>query len=389
MYKRQGAERTTGSYVPLDKRGKNDTLVNAVYWQGGLVNGVGHSYDLSAWDKYVTEYVGGTTRAYYHVRIRQGGTKRLRLAHGGWYWELKLQIDRHNMTIIEAAGTALAPVVVEQMVVAPAERYDVLVTADQPCGNYTIIWHSHAEDEHGYLGEAEGNFTAVLEYVDCYWYEPAGGSRNSSRGRRDSPAPGATAAHPKLPFAVSTLTSREWMSTKEIPTGLFRAAPTEPSPPAAADREIKFHVYPQPPTGLADDGIVWNFDNVTFASPTVPLYVTKGHYYVVNDGPERTTVVDIALGAVVDLIVCLQGVDMHSIHLHGNKFWVLAVGDLPYDAHTAVDNLVDPPLLDTVLLTTRTYLKLRFVADNPGMWHFHCHLLIHMQHGLQLSLIHI
>jgi hypothetical protein len=26
---------------------------------------------------------------------------------------------------------------------------------------------------------------------------------------------------------------------------------------------------------------------------------------------------------------------------------------------------------------------LRFVADNPGMWHFHCHLIFHMIQGLQ------
>ena len=27
---------------------------------------------------------------------------------------------------------------------------------------------------------------------------------------------------------------------------------------------------------------------------------------------------------------------------------------------------------------------MRFVADNPGMWHFHCHLIVHMNIGLQM-----
>ena len=27
---------------------------------------------------------------------------------------------------------------------------------------------------------------------------------------------------------------------------------------------------------------------------------------------------------------------------------------------------------------------LRFVASNPGMWHFHCHLVTHMEEGLQV-----
>ena len=51
-----------------------------------------------------------------------------------------------------------------------------------PCGNYTILWQSHAEDEHGSLPEAEGNFTAVLEYVDCYWWGEPG--RAAARGER-------------------------------------------------------------------------------------------------------------------------------------------------------------------------------------------------------------
>ena len=91
-----------------------------------------------------------------------------------------------------------------------------------------MVWHSHAEDEHGALGEAEGNFTAVLEYVDCYWYEPAGASRNASRGRRHAPAPGATARHPALPFAPATLTGRAWISTKDVATGLFEVGTTGP-----------------------------------------------------------------------------------------------------------------------------------------------------------------
>ena len=119
--------------------------------------------------------------------------------------------------------------------------------------------------------------------------------------------------------------------------------------------------------------------------PTVPLYVTKGKSFVSTKSGDATTVVDLDYGEVVDIILMLDGIDMHSIHMHGNKFWVLAVGDLPYtgNSETVVDNLVDPPLLDTVLISSKTWTKLRLKADNPGMWHFHCHLLIHMFQGLQ------
>ena len=135
-----GTARTTGGALGLANRGFNTSLVNALYWAGGLVNGVGHSWGLTAYDRYVTEYAGGATNAFYHVRVAQGSTTRLRLAHGGFYWELLLQIASHNVTVIQADGASVMPVVVESMVIAPGERYDVLLTADRPCGNYTILW---------------------------------------------------------------------------------------------------------------------------------------------------------------------------------------------------------------------------------------------------------
>ena len=39
-----GTARTTGGALGLASRGFNTSLVNALYWQGGLVNGVGHAY---------------------------------------------------------------------------------------------------------------------------------------------------------------------------------------------------------------------------------------------------------------------------------------------------------------------------------------------------------
>ena len=41
----------------------------------------------------------------------------------------------------------------------------MLVTADKPCGNYTVLFHGHAEDKNGDLPQITGNFTAVLEYA--------------------------------------------------------------------------------------------------------------------------------------------------------------------------------------------------------------------------------
>ena len=63
----------------------------------------------------------------------------------------------------------------------------------------------------------------------------------------------------------------------------------------------------------------------------------------------------------------------HPFHLHGLHFEVLAVNGEP------------PPFKmveDTYNLRIRDRLRIRVVADNPGDWMFHCHVIEHMKTGL-------
>jgi len=48
-------------------------------------------------------------------------------------------------------------------------------------------------------------------------------------------------------------------------------------------------------------------------------------------------------------------------------------------------NATNPLRRDTVLMPAYTWTVLRFVADNPGMWAFHCHLSWHMAAGLLMQ----
>ena len=69
----------------------------------------------------------------------------------------------------------------------------------------------------------------------------------------------------------------------------------------------------------------------------------------------------------------------HPIHLHGHVFRLLTVNGKPA-AHR--------PLLDTVLLDPNARAEIAFVADNPGDWMFHCHVLEHQASGL-MALIRV
>lgn len=82
---------------------------------------------------------------------------------------------------------------------------------------------------------------------------------------------------------------------------------------------------------------------------------------------------DIALGDVVVLRVWNDTRWEHGMHLHGHHFWVRSTefGDVPRDV-----------LRDTYLMAPGERADLVFVADNPGLWLFHCHMMEHHAAGM-------
>jgi FtsP/CotA-like multicopper oxidase with cupredoxin domain len=63
----------------------------------------------------------------------------------------------------------------------------------------------------------------------------------------------------------------------------------------------------------------------------------------------------------------------HPMHLHGHSFRVISRNGEP-TRHRE--------WLDTVLLHRRERAEIAFVADNPGDWMFHCHILEHQAGGM-------
>jgi FtsP/CotA-like multicopper oxidase with cupredoxin domain len=63
----------------------------------------------------------------------------------------------------------------------------------------------------------------------------------------------------------------------------------------------------------------------------------------------------------------------HPMHLHGMTFRVLSRGGKPVPGR---------PWSDTVLLAPNETAEIAFVADNPGDWMFHCHVLAHQESGM-------
>lgn len=62
----------------------------------------------------------------------------------------------------------------------------------------------------------------------------------------------------------------------------------------------------------------------------------------------------------------------HPIHLHGHSFKVLGSNKRDLPVHHA----------DTVLLQPRERLDVALLADNPGDWMLHCHIIEHQESGM-------
>jgi FtsP/CotA-like multicopper oxidase with cupredoxin domain len=67
----------------------------------------------------------------------------------------------------------------------------------------------------------------------------------------------------------------------------------------------------------------------------------------------------------------------HPMHLHGHSFKVLTRDD------TAAGGAVWG---DTVLVPPRQTIEIAFVADNPGDWMLHCHVMDHQVAGMMTVL---
>ncbi len=66
----------------------------------------------------------------------------------------------------------------------------------------------------------------------------------------------------------------------------------------------------------------------------------------------------------------------HPIHLHGMAFKVIS----------SDRKQITPYFTDTYLLGKNERAKIAFVADNPGVWMFHCHVIDHMETGLMAAI---
>ncbi|KAG9679669.1 conidial pigment biosynthesis oxidase Abr1/brown 1, partial [Aureobasidium melanogenum] len=94
-------------------------------------------------------------------------------------------------------------------------------------------------------------------------------------------------------------------------------------------------------------------------------------------------------GEVVEVVMNNLHSNLHPMHLHGHQFQVLErslpkAGSFP----GTYSNLPPTPIRrDTLMVQNEGYAVVRFRADNPGIWLFHCHIELHVEAGFSATFI--
>ncbi|CAL5039067.1 unnamed protein product [Urochloa decumbens] len=309
-------------------------------------------------------------------------TYRLRLASTTSLASLNLAIGNHKLTVVEADGNYVDPFAVDDIDLYSGDSYSVLLTTDQdPSSNYWVT-----VGVRGRLPKTPPAL-AVLNY------------RPNAASKLPSLAPPVTPAWD------------DYAHSKAF-TYRIRARAGTPPPPATADRRIEL-LNTQ---NKMDGGIKWSINNASMVLPATPylgslkLGLNKSGLAAPAPAPEtfsrgydlrsppanpNTTagpnVYALAHGATVDVVLqnanalAANVSEVHPWHLHGHDFWVLGYGEGGYRGDAADEarlNRRDPPLRNTVVIFPYGWTKIRFVADNPGVWAFHCHIEPHLHMGM-------
>ena len=103
---------------------------------------------------------------------------------------------------------------------------------------------------------------------------------------------------------------------------------------------------------LVRAGLVWAMNGVAAELPREPLVAASR-------------------GETVRISMVNDTAWPHAMHLHGHHFRRLDAGGRP------------GPLRDTVLIDRNDTVEIAFLADNPGSWLLHCHMLEHAASGMR------
>ncbi|MCJ1474803.1 hypothetical protein MMC13_003463 [Lambiella insularis] len=313
------------------------------------------------------------------LNIQPGKTYFVRVISMAAFAATYLQFDQHDMTIIEIDGVYTQPQTVSSLYVTAAQRYGVLMKAKNTTNqNYAFISSFDLNMFDSVPAYLNPNVTGHLVYND-------------------------SAPLPAEPVVQAFNTYNDFDLIPQDQQSLL------PSPDKVVAINFGFMVMD------GQNRAVMN--NVTYVPQKVPTlytalttssFATNPLVYGVNS---NSYVLD--YNSIVEIRLANYDTNSHPFHLHGHQFQVIyrsppdvlpgtsspaqvseasdstasntPISSSPVPNYTASRSV--PMRRDTVQVYAGGYIILRFKADNPGIFLFHCHIEWHVEAGMTATMI--
>jgi FtsP/CotA-like multicopper oxidase with cupredoxin domain len=170
------------------------------------------------------------------------------------------------------------------------------------------------------------------------------------------------------PVRAGTLTPDPAMGMGKF-TNANLMQPALPAPPDIAKaRRVNIHMQ---------GGAMGNLSEAVYEGETLGLReLAQSHQklWAFNGevGGNSLWLAEAELGQPISLDVYNDTAWPHGMHLHGHHFWVIGEDG----------KALSTGKRDTHLINAGEKASLLFVADNPGLWLFHCHMMAHHAAGM-------
>lgn len=332
---------------------------------------------------------------------------RLRIINVGAFAEFQFQVDEHELAVTETDGTDVLPIWYHRININPAQRYSVILHANN---SEAESFRMRARMITTCFAEPNPYMAAEVNAIVTYGF-----AANTLHAQTDLPestdwadaqdlecrdlnttelVPAQVIAAPEKADAFFYLRSNFEIGAYRLSRGFFNSS--------------SWRGDVRSPTLLRTiDGL--HAGNTSFSPPsstnttTTENGDTSDSVFINSaafDSNHELTIQSPGI-STIDILISNFDDGAHPMHLHGYKYFVLASGHgypprKSLYAPMTVDNL--SPLYDTLDLSNPLrrdtasveafgWVLLRFVADNPGVWAFHCHVAWHSEAGLMMQFL--
>jgi len=353
---------------------------------------------------------GRTADENPHILAEPGQRVRLRIVNASAMTFYDVRLPGLPMTVVQADGQNVRPVEVDELRIAVAETYDVLVTMPP---DRAVTLFAEAMDRSGYARATLAPTSAVaaevperrlrplLTMADMGMLHGAGGHAGMAgigdhdmAGMAGMAGMDGVAAMPAMPDdadhrGMAGMADHPAQGKTLAVTGLpdrRQHGPADHGPGSITmGHSVAYRRLDNPGLGLGDDGRrVLTYKHLRCLTtpadrraPTreIDMHLTGNmHQYIWGFDGKKWSEADMLrfqYGERLRINFINDTMMNHPLHLHG--MWM----DL-YAGHAYSEN----PRKHTVNVQPAELLTVDISADAPGQWAFHCHLLYHMEMGM-------